>query len=121
VVVAVGLTPAVIVRNARPEPRPVAAHCRWFPRPQRPPLRSSMTGGPARSLHLLVEPHQLVHQLLDAADGLRGELLDRRILHRGDIGAEFVPRAATPTGPRGAGPRRPSTKEDPSGPCRHRS
>jgi hypothetical protein len=31
-----------------------------------------------------------VHQLIDAAAGLRGELLDRRILHRGDIGAEFV-------------------------------
>jgi hypothetical protein len=39
-----------------------------------------MTGGPARSLRLLVEPHQLVHQLIDAAAGLRGELLDRRIL-----------------------------------------
>jgi hypothetical protein len=37
-----------------------------------------MTGGPARSLRLLVEPHQLVHQLIDAAAGLRGELLDRR-------------------------------------------
>ena len=49
-----------------------------------------MTGGPARSLRLLVEPHQLVHQLIDAAAGLRGELLDGRILHRGDIGAEFV-------------------------------
>jgi hypothetical protein len=55
-----------------------------------PPLRSSMTGGPARSLRLLVEPHQLVHQLIDAVAGLRGELLDGRILHRGDIGAEFV-------------------------------
>ena len=53
-------------------------------------LRSSMTGGPARSLHLLVEQYQLVHQLIDAAAGLRGELLDRRILHGGDIGAEFV-------------------------------
>jgi hypothetical protein len=49
-----------------------------------------MTGGPARSLRLLVEPHQLVHQLIDAVAGLRGELLDGRILHRGDIGAEFV-------------------------------
>ena len=32
---------------------------------------------------------QLVHQLIDAVAGLRGELLDGRILHRGDIGAEF--------------------------------
>jgi hypothetical protein len=53
-------------------------------------LRGSMTGGPARSLRLLVEPHQLVHQLIDAVAGLCGELLDGRILHRCDIGAEFV-------------------------------
>ena len=51
-----------------------------------------MTGGPARSLRLLVEPHQLVHQLIDAVAGLRGELLDGRILHRGDIGAESARR-----------------------------
>jgi hypothetical protein len=49
-----------------------------------------MTGGPVRSLRLLVEPHQLVQQLIDAAAGLRGELLDRRILDRGDVGAECV-------------------------------
>jgi hypothetical protein len=59
-------------------------------RPQRPLLRSSTTRGLVRSLRLLVEPHQLVHQLIDAAAGLHGELLDRQILHRGDIGAEFV-------------------------------
>ena len=49
-----------------------------------------MTGGPARSLRLLVEQHQLVHQLLDAVAGLRGELPDCRILHRSEIGGEFV-------------------------------
>ena len=49
-----------------------------------------MTGGPARSLRLLVEPHQLVHQLIDAVAGLRGKLLDGRILHRCDVSAQFV-------------------------------
>ncbi len=82
--------PPVIVRNRVRNPGRSPPHRRTFSRPQRPLLRSSMTGGPARSLRLLVEPHQLVHQLIDAAAGLRGELLDRRILHGGDIGAEFV-------------------------------
>jgi hypothetical protein len=44
-----------------------------------------MTGGPARSLCLLVEPHQLVHQLIDAVAGLRGELLDRRRTNLTDL------------------------------------
>jgi hypothetical protein len=56
-----------------------------------------MTGGPARSLRLLVEPHELVHQLIDAAAGLRGELLDPASLRRR---RRVCPPAVTPTGPR---------------------
>jgi hypothetical protein len=54
-----------------------------------------MAGGPAHSVRLLVKPHQLVHQLIDAVAGLRGELLDGRILHVGDIGGELSARRDT--------------------------
>ena len=49
-----------------------------------------MTGAASRSLRVLVEQHQVVHELLDAAAGLRGQLLDCRIPHRCDVGAELI-------------------------------
>ena len=82
--------PAVIVRNPCPKPAGRRGLSDVFREPRRPRLPSSMTGGSPRSLRLLVEQHQLVHELLDAVAGLRGELLDHRILHRCDIGGEFV-------------------------------
>ena len=42
------------------------------------------------TLHLAFQQHEVVHQLLHAGAGLRGELLSRRIVHRRGGAAELV-------------------------------